>query len=645
MSSFLGIEIGKRGVLTHQTGLNVISHNLANSANEAYSRQKVDVSTLPPLYNPSFNRENSTGQIGQGGRVTSIARVRDEFIDSRILEESSNLAFYKTRDFFMKQIEHIINEPNGPSLKEKFDDFVKSWNDVALLPDDPSSRNALIASSQNMLGYIRDHYENLSKTRVHIDNLVRDKVNEINSLAEKIRDLNVEIVKIQALGDNPNDLLDKRDALIEKLSSIVNVNVVRSENNEIMVYLDSKVLVQGIKVTKLEVADEPSNDGMARVLWEYGEEVKVKSGELSALLQIRDNDILNTMKKLDNFLIQMIDSVNDIHRSGFGISPNTGLNFFGVKTITTDVNGNYDVNKDGQYDSTYIFKISGTQKVKLDDVIGESGFINLGPDDTGKDVIISYKDTDTVRAVINRINSSGARITAHIDVDGRLVLKGLYSQSKDFPDSVIRHLEDSGVFLTSFTGILKQSGPAGAFDYRRINEADKLAGEFNVAYQKNVSTWATLDEAILTNPMNIAARRGKDIDGDNKNDIANGKGDGLNALRIVALLTSENDKSSLDIQAKADTMPIFIDKNVTSFRPYFDSIVAHIGEVAKSDKLNYDKENVLFTGLKNMREEVSGVNIDEELVNLIKFQQGYQASAKIIQTMDTMLDIIMKLGR
>jgi len=644
MSSFLGIEIGKRGVLTHQTGLNVISHNLANSANESYSRQKVEIGTLPPLYNPSFNRENSKGQIGQGGSVVSVERVRDDFIDSRIMEEASGLAFYKTRDFFMKQIEHIINEPNGPSLKEKFDDFVKSWNDVALLPEDPGARNALVTSSQNMLGYIRDHYENLNKTRMHVDALVRDKVSEINSLAEKIRDLNVEIVKVQALGDNPNDLLDKRDQLIEKLSSIVDINVVKSNNNEIIVYLDSKALIQGIKVTKLEISDEP-NTGMARVIWEYGEEAKINSGELAALLEIRDKDIANTMKKLDNFLVQMVDAVNDIHKTGFGIAPNTGLNFFEVKTITTDVNGNYDVNKDGQFDSTYIFKISGTKKVKLDDVIGESGFINLGPDDTGKDVIIAYKDTDTVRNIINKINSSGARITAHIDTEGRLVFKGLYSESKDYPDFIIRHLEDSGVFLTSFTGILKESGPNGAFDYRKINEANKLSGDFSVGYQKNISSWSKLDDAILRNPMNIAARRGKDIDGDEKNDIANGKGDGLNALRIVALLTSQNDKSSLDMNAKADTMPLMIDKNVTSFRPYFDSIVANIGEVAKSDKLNFDKQTVLVTGLKNMREKVSGVNIDEELVNLIKFQQGYQASAKIIQTMDNMLDIIMKLGR
>ena len=88
-----------------------------------------------------------------------------------------------------------------------------------------------------------------------------------------------------------------------------------------------------------------------------------------------------------------------------------------------------------------------------------------------------------------------------------------------------------------------------------------------------------------------------------------------------------------------------LDKNQKSFRPFLDSLVASIGETAKADKMNLDKENSIMTGLKNLRESVSGVNIDEELVNLIKYQHGYQAAAKIVNTMNEMLDVIMKLGR
>ena len=92
-------------------------------------------------------------------------------------------------------------------------------------------------------------------------------------------------------------------------------------------------------------------------------------------------------------------------------------------------------------------------------------------------------------------------------------------------------------------------------------------------------------------------------------------------------------------------MRIMVDKNAQSFRPFLNSLVTNIAEKTKSDKIHLDKEQTLVTSLKNMRESISGVNIDEELVNLIKYQHGYQASAKVINTMDQMLDIIMRLGR
>jgi len=645
-STFLGIEIGKRGILSHQTGMTTISNNLANSANESYSRQQVKMESMPSLYDPSLNRESTAGQIGQGASATSITRVRDEFVDNRIVEESSLLGNYDIRYKFMKQIEQIFNEPGQPTLKQKFDDFVGSWNDLALNPENNAAREALVTSSQNMLGFVKEHYQNLTKLRSHVDGMVRDKVNEINLMAGEIRDLNVQIVKIQAMGDNPNSLLDKRDAVLEKLSKIADIKVVKTDPDEILVYLNSRPLVQGTKVSKLETVNSPDNDGLASVIWESGEKVQVKSGELNALLEVRDKDILMAMKKLDNFVINLSESINSIHKEGFGLNPVTGLNFFSYQSITKDSNGNYDSNQDGQIDQTRIFKITGTQKLTGDEKIGESGFLNLGSDDSGKDVIVAYKETESVKEVMTKINQSKARVNAYLDQEGRMSLKALYSESKDFPDFAIRHLEDTGVFLTSFTGVLKGSGRNGAFDYKKIDQSNQFASaDFTVSYDNKSAMWMNVDDAILNNPANIAARLGKDTDGDGKLDIPNGVSEGKNAFRIISALVSENEKNGLDKNTGMDSMPVMLDKNQKSFRPFLDSLVASIGETAKADKMNLDKENSIMTGLKNLRESVSGVNIDEELVNLIKYQHGYQAAAKIVNTMNEMLDVIMKLGR
>lgn len=645
-STFLGIEIAKRGILSHQTGLNTVSHNLANSSNENYSRQEVKMKTMPPLYPPAFNREMVPGQIGQGSTVASIERARDEFVDARIVEQTSSLGKYDIRYKFTRQIEQIFNEPGQPSLKQKFDDFVRSWNDVALNPEEDAPREALVVSSQNMLGFVKDHYDNLLKLRGHVDSMIRDKVDTVNHIATELRDLNTEILKVKAMGDNPNDLLDRRDTLIEKLSKITDVKVVTTDPDEIYVYVNSRPLVQGTEVNKLEVVNDPENNGMASIIWQSGDPATFQNGELKALLEVRDQDILNAMRKLDNFVINLADTVNGIHREGVGLDPATGLNFFAARTITGNSDGNYDANKDGQMDQTRIYKVVGTQKLDGKTELGEGGFINLGPDDSGKDIIIGYKATDKVQDVIDRINLSKGRVNAFLDQEGRLVMKALYSESLSHPDFAIRHLEDTGHFLTTFTGILSQSGNAGAFDYRRVNQANTLAsGNFLVAYEKNASMWMSVDEKILNNSANIATRLGKDTNGDGQIDIPAGRGDARNAFRIVSSLVSENEKNGLDINTKMDHMPVMVDKNVKSFRPFLDSFVAKVGEQAKSDKMHLEKENALVTGLINLREKFSGVNVDEELVTLIKYQHGYQASAKIMNTLNDMLDIIMKLGR
>jgi flagellar hook-associated protein 1 FlgK len=645
-SSFLGIEIAKRGVLAHQTALNTVSNNLSNSSNEDYSRQQVNMKTMHPLYKPALNRESGAGQIGQGPTVASIERIRDEFIDKRIMEESSAMGHYDVRYKFLKQIEQVFNEPGQPTLKEKFDGFVRSWNDLALDPASPAAREALVTSSQNMLGFVKDHYGNLDKLRGHVDGLIREKASEINHMAKQIRDLNVEIVKVEAMGDNPNDLLDKRDALLEDIAKITDIQVVRNDPDEIFVYMNSRPLIQGTKISEIKVVNDPENNGMANLIWENGEPLSLGRGELKALMEVRDKDVLGVMKKLNNFVVQMADSVNEVHREGFGLNPVTGLNFFETRSITPQTNGNYDADKDGQYDSTRLFKVRGTQKLTGQEPIGEDGVMNLGPDETGKDIVITYRGTDRVQDVLDRINQSPARVNAYLDHQGRVNLKALYSETKDNPDFAIRHLEDSGPFLTSFTGILNQSGEEGAFDYRKINQTEQLATDrFTVTFQNNAAQWMSVDESILNNSMNIAVRLGKDIDGDGMLDIPRGKGDGRNAFRIMSVLVSETEKNGLDQNTKLDHMPVMVDKNTKSFRPFLDRLVTGVGEQAKSDKMNLDKEEKLLLSLKNTRESISGVNIDEELVNLIKFQHGYQASAKIMQTMDKMLDVIMGLGR
>lgn len=642
-SEFLGIEIGKRGLLGNQTALNTVSHNLSNSSNKDYSRQEVNFQTVSPLYAPQLNREYMRGQLGQGMVVASIMRIRDQFVDSRIMSQKSETQFDDVKSKMLTQIEQAFSEPGETTIKQRFDDFVSNWNDVALNANDPAPRHTLVTASQALLGTIRDHYQNLSDMREHVNNLIQDKVEEINSLCTQIKDLNVEIIKVKALKDEPNDLMDKRDALIEKLSQITNIKVSHKDPNEVFVYIGAQAIVQGVKTIPLQAVGNGEKDGMFDIQFEDGRTPPIQKGELAALMEIRDKNLPEAMQKLNNFVINLAETVNTIHENGFGLNKNTGVAFFEMQSLTNNSRGNFDSKASGQIDSTRLYSIQGNQPLKLENTVNEAGVLNLGADDQNKDVLIDYKATDTVRDIIDKVNHSSAKVTMSLSNKGNLIIKSLYTDNIK-EGFTIRHLEDSGIFLTTFAGVLNRSGAQGSFDFQNIDQANKLVtNNFRVSYMQNIANHIHVSAAILQDPSNIASRGGKDTDGDGIIDTPNGAGDGSNAFKIISSLTSTLEKSPLDANTGLDNNPIIIDKNVSSFRPYLDNMIANIGEDAKSTKTSLDKNKTILEGLENMRQSISGVNVDEELVQLIKFQHGYQGSAKIISVMNEMLDTILKL--
>ncbi len=649
ISTFHGIELGKRGIVAHQSALNTTGHNLANVNNPNYSRQKVSIEATLPIYNPSLNRDETAGQIGSGANVQQILRVRDSFIDNRIIDEKGSLGYWKQKDFFLRQIESLNNEPSLASLKNGFQKFVDSWNRVANYPTEGGSREALREKANALTHDIRSSYDNLHTLRNNADNIIRAKVTEVNNFIKQIADLNKEIRTSKAVGDNPNDLMDKRDALVDKMADLMDVRVARGDEDEFIVYIGAERIVQGDKYYNLKVEDNYNNDGMAKIVWESdSSDIQIKKGEIAGLMDIRDIDIKSQIVQLDNFAINLIETVNEIHRDGFGLNNNTKTNFFKQNYITNaSINGDFDKNADGVYDSTGIYKVSGTLSLKKNDIVGSNGIINLGTN-KGSDIVVNYYNSDSVGDVINKINNSGADVVAYLNHKGQLTLKATKSSDPQFKDFVIRHMEDSGNFLTGFTGLLENSGVEGAFDWNRTNEVSKLKGleeNYSRSPFSHPSSWIALDEAIKIEVNNIAAAGAKDNDGDGIADRVTGENDGTNALRILAALVSENEHNKLGVLKSIDHDAVMLDKNSKSFKSYLDDNLQSLASTTQNAVLELKKEEAIMHNLLNTRESISGVNIDEEMSALVAYQHGYSASARFITFIDRMLDtIINRMG-
>lgn len=621
-NSFSGIEIGKRSLLAQSQSITTAGHNISNADTEGYSRQRVNVTTFNPIYRPDLSRAETPGQIGQGVSVESIERVRDELLEKRIVAQSNQESYWKTRENYYVMIEGVYNEPADISIRTNMDKFWQSWQELSLYPESKAARQAIISRGESLVNSIHQRNNALVGIGNILNGDIEATVEQVNSYSKQISELNIEIVKSKAMGDNPNDLLDRRDLLTEKLSNLINITTDNRDSDEFMIHVDGKILVQGGKYRSFDLETVTDGTGYSKVVWsDTKEDASFSGGSLGALIGLRDEDLRNELQSLNTMTMNFVDLVNDVHRNAVGANNTTGLDFFVEQPYVTNALGNYDRNGDGVEDTSMIFSMTGSNELNPQDQVGIEGVITL----SGKNgyVEIPYFPTDTVETVINRINDSTSEVKAYLDRNNELVLKATTSEDSSNPDFVIRYVEDSGHFLAGYAGILNGSGEENAYTFDVANAVENLTGntQFSVAPVLNPSGYVAINPALQLDVMSVAASY-PDVAGFAES------GDGRAANDIASLRNSS----------------VMIGENKT-FDDYFAESVTNVALKGEQAQLNYESQIAIMSDLRAMRDSISGVNIDEELADIIKFQHGYNAAAKFITVVDELLDtVINRLG-
>lgn len=620
-STFSGIELGKRSIMAHTDAISTAGHNISNANTEGYSRQRVQLKEFDPLYRPDLERPERAGMIGQGIDVQSITRIRDEMLDQRITAQQNQESYWDTRSKYYTMIEQIYNEPDEVSVRSNMDKFWESWQELSINPESQAARQAVVTRGESLSDSIKSKWENLMGVGSLINSDIDSTVKQINSYANQIAAVNSEIVRSRGVGDNPNDLLDRRDLLVDKLSKLANITTDRRDPDEFMVHLDGKVLVQGGVARNFDLVSLTDNNGYEKLVWaDTREDASVSGGTLGALIELRDVDVRNEIQSLNTMTMNFSDLVNDVHRNAYGANNVTGLDFFTQHSFVENVNGNFDRNGDGVLDHSYIFRFTGTTTLNPQEQIGFEGVMTFsGP---SGNVQVPYHPTDTVETVINRINDSNGEVKAYLDRNNNLVLKGTTAQDVENPDFVIRHVEDSGFFLTGYSGILAASGADGAYDFARADAVDSLAGaQFAVSPVLNPAGYIEVNGVIKNDVKSVAAAFRDDSGNVNA-------GDGRAAVEIASI---RNTKVMIGHERTLDD--------------YFADSVTNVGLKGEQAENKLKSHMAIMNDLRTMRDSISGVNIDEELSDIIKFQHGYNAAAKFVTIWDSLIDtVINRLG-
>jgi len=333
-STFFGLNVALSGVVTQQRALNTVSHNLTNATTPGYSRQRVDMAANTPTPYPALNMPVGPGQLGTGVVATQHARLRDQFVDLNYRATSADVGNYSARADALTTIDTIIDEPGDTGLTHLLSEYWGSWQALSLQPDSAAARETVRHAGQALAQGFNDVSAQLTASMNEADTRIGLGVQRVNELASQVNELNKQIAMVVAVGQEPNDLRDQRDMLIDQIAGFANVTVTEpAANGKVSIAIGSQLLVDGTTDTVGALAIDAA--GAATV---NGVATTVTSGSLRGLVDIRDTVIGGAngyIAQLDTLAAAVAGSVNTRHAAGFGLDGTTGTAFFTGTTAAT----------------------------------------------------------------------------------------------------------------------------------------------------------------------------------------------------------------------------------------------------------------------------------------------------------------------
>lgn len=366
MSSFHGLEMAKRALFAQQSALYTTGHNISNANTEGYTRQRVNFETTTPYPAASRNRPEIPGQIGTGVEAGSVQRVRDKFLDYQFRSENSKSGFWTSKSEALSRMETVLNEPSDNGLASTMEKFWNSLQELAVNPDNSGARSVVANRGMAVAETFQHLSKSLSSHRTDLKNQIDTTVKETNSLLRQIGSLNEQIGELEPHGYLPNDLYDRRDNLIDKLSSKMNIKVTYSKSSE-----SSPKIADGI--ASIEVVDNTGNSFQPNIVLingtsgqqqinefdevEYGSDpyasvtgisvngetvnVLESNGTLGALIDSYGHDIdgdgviqgtyTDMLTNLDKMATEMAKEFNRVHGEGKALDGTDGIDFFVFK--------------------------------------------------------------------------------------------------------------------------------------------------------------------------------------------------------------------------------------------------------------------------------------------------------------------------
>lgn len=477
---FDGMRIATSGIRTHRVLEEVIGQNIANASNENYTRQQVQLDTLGTVFDGKHF-------LGQGVNATEVMRVRDELLDTQLRGSKAGASYYDTKVTWLEKIQSALNEPSDTGINSQLSAFWESWSELSSDPQGLATRSAVISRTQNLTRMLNTTDEQLVRYSDDLDQSLRQEIGSINALTSEIAQLNDEIFEIEAGRTvQANDLRDRRDAALDKLSDLAPIQYYEDANGMMTVAIGLHPAVSGDKSENLVAKNDPLDASKLRVMWEHGDRFRgVDGGSLGALLNLRDSVIPQTRGELDAIANLLLTEVNKLYGNGVGLSPVTstesalGYEALGVKA-SSDALAYVPTGEYGQMHVT--FYDSNDKAVRSNGVV-------IDPTDS----------LDDIASKLNGIAGLDASVISDPNgIDGRLrvTLDSLSGQNVN---------NEVAFTLTNNTGGFDTSGVLDMLGFDQTDKSTNASGVQPVITSRDLTELQTiLGEPNVTDVRNHA---------------------------------------------------------------------------------------------------------------------------------------------
>ena len=339
-STFAGLNTMVSGLNANQIALDTVGHNITNANNDGYSRQRANASATKP---ETIYTYYGASQLGTGTSVESITRARDEFADRQYWKENANLSQYEAEQYVLGKVETVFEEPSDTGFQTVLNKFWKTFETLGTNGSDYSARVQVRDAGKELVNSITLARDQLNDLVTDNNTSISKDVDSINQITDEIFDLNKQIITIEGSGSgNANDLRDRRDLLVDQLSEIVNVNVTENSYGAYNITCGSMSLVNGTadKTTLQTKTTTDPNYGFDIVTITDSTtptpvDLNPTSGEVKGIYDARD-EVIGYLDKLTTMTAFLLNDFNDVHKAGFDLNNNAGINFFGSDTATID---------------------------------------------------------------------------------------------------------------------------------------------------------------------------------------------------------------------------------------------------------------------------------------------------------------------